>query len=124
MLQIFFKINSNVNSGNLLKKLLFLLATAFCAGCGPDKEIIIQAKVKERLTAFREKKNAECRAELLAEAEKIVDSLLLVEAKMELGDSLARLRPFKPPKPSPLPPIDTLPVQPIFESASSTSGNK
>jgi hypothetical protein len=122
MLQIFLKKNININSGNLLKKFLFLLAIIFCVGCGPDKEIIIQEKVTERLTAFREKKNAECRAELLVEAEQIVDSLLLAEATMELSDSLFRLRPFKPAKPAPLPPIDTLPVQPIFEPASSTGG--
>jgi hypothetical protein len=112
-----------VNSGNLLKKFLFLLAT-YCIACGSDKEMKVNEKVAERLTAFREKKNAECRSELLAEAEKIVDSILLAEAKMELSDSLDRMRPAKPPKPAPLPPIDSLPVQPIFEPASSTGGKK
>ena len=112
-----------VNSGNLLKKFLFLLAIN-CIACESDKEKIVNEKVAERLTAFREKKNAECRSELLDEAEQIVDSLLLAEAKMELSDSLIRLRPAKPPKPTPLPPIDSLPVQPIFKPESSTGGKK
>ena len=90
--------------------------------CGPDKEAIINEKVLERVHAFRQKKNAECSNTLLAEAEKIVDSVLLAEAKMELGDSLASLRPARPPKPAPLSPIDSLTVQPIFEPASSTRG--
>lgn len=91
--------------------------------CGSDKEVIINQKVSERVNAFREKKKAECQFILLAEAEKIVDSLLLAEAMMELSDSLT-LRPAKPVKPAPLPPIDSLPVQPIFEPASSTGGKK
>ncbi len=93
------------------------------SACGSDKEVIINQKVKERVNAFRVKKNTECQFLLLAEAEQIVDSLLLAEAKMELNDSLT-LRPVKPVKPAPLPPIDSLPVQPIFEQASSTSGKK
>lgn len=118
MRQIFSKNITFINSGNLLKKYIFLLAI-FCGGCGTDEDSLVNEKVAERLATFREKKNAECRSDLLAEAEQIVDSLLLSEAKMELGDSLARLRPAKPVKPAPLPPIDSLPVQPIFEPDSS-----
>src|SRR5690606_27101290 len=112
-----------VNSGNFLKKGFFLLAIC-CISCGGDKEKIINEKVAERLTAFREKKRAECRDALLAEAEKIVDSLLLAEARMELSDSLVRMRPARPARPAPLAPIDSLPVRPIFDPASSTRNRK
>ena len=91
---------------------------------GPDKEVIVNEKVSEKVNAFRDKKNMECRQKLLVEAEQIVDSLLLAEAKMELGDSLTRLRPAKPLKPAPLPPIDSLKVQPIFTPAPSADGKK
>jgi hypothetical protein len=92
--------------------------------CGPDKDAIINQKVADKVKAFRDKKSIECRNMLLSEAERIVDSLLLAEAKMELGDSLARLRPAKPLRPAPVPPIDSLSVEPIFKAASSTGGKK
>ena len=95
-------------------KSLLLMALGM-AGCGPDRAAIVQEKVAERVTTFREKKNAECREALLRDVEQIVDSLLLEEAKMELSDSLARMRPSKPFKPVPLPPIDSLPVKPLFK---------
>jgi hypothetical protein len=108
-----------LSSGKFSIKIWLKIGAAIAiTGCGPDNDVIIKEKVTERVTSFREKKNAECRVALLAEAEKIVDSLLLAEAKMELGDSL--LRPSKPAQPAPVLPIDSLPVLPIFEAASST----
>ncbi len=92
--------------------------------CGPDKQVIINQKVAEKEMAYRDKRSIECRISLMAEAEEIVDSLLLAEAKMELGDSLTRLRPAKPVKPAPLPPIDSLKVQPIFKQPASSGGKK
>lgn len=92
-----------------------------CIGCKTDKENIIREKVSELVTTFKIKQNAECRASLLQDAEQIVDSILLEEAKGQLNDSLMRLRPFKPPQPIAVPPIDTNPVSPLFpEPASST----
>jgi hypothetical protein len=64
---------------------------------------------------FRRKKSAECRQSLLMKAEKKVDSLLLAEAQQALQDSLARLRPFKPNQPPPIPAIDSLTVKPLFD---------
>ena len=94
------------------------------SACGPDKQVIINQKVAEKEMAFRDKRSIECRSSLLAEAEEIVDSLLLAEAKMELGDSLTRLRPAKPAKPAPVPPIDSLKVQPIFKQPAASDGKK
>lgn len=91
-----------------------LLLCVCATACGPDKEAIVREKVNERASVFRAKKIVECREALLKEAEQIVDSLLLEEALTELNDSLARLRPFKPAKPEPLPPIDSLPAKPLF----------
>lgn len=112
-------------STKFLQRKALLLPILFALhACGPDKEVIVNEKVSEKVNAFRDKKNMECRQKLLVEAEQIVDSLLLAEAKMELGDSLTRLRPAKPLKPAPLPPIDSLKVQPIFTPAPSADGKK
>jgi len=88
--------------------------------CGPSKEQVVAEKIAERVRDFRRKEASKCREALLRDAENIADSLLLEEAKAALGDSLAALRPFKPPKPAPVPPIDSLSVAPIFQAASST----
>lgn len=112
-----------VNSGNLLKNRILFLAIC-CASCGPDKEMIISDKVSEKVASFKGKQADECVLDLLEEAEKIVDSLLLAEAKMELSDSLLMARPPKPSKPAPIPVIDSLAIQPIFQQASSTQGEK
>ena len=117
---LFFKKNLKKSTKSLLIAISF-----FCTvGCGPDKEAIILEKVAERVEVFRAKKNAECRQALLSDAEQIVDSLLLEEAMMELSDSLARSRPGRPSKPAFLPPIDSLPVKPLFQQSSEKQGGK
>lgn len=83
--------------------------------CKKNNEELIVQKVSEAVAAAKSKKAVECRENVLAEAEKIVDSLLLLEAKSSLGDSLANLKPSKPPKPVPIPPVDTAEVRQIFE---------
>lgn len=103
--------------------MLPLLGTALLCtmiACGPSKEQIVAEKIAERVADFRKKESMKCRTALLRDAEGIVDSLLLEEARAALGDSLAALRPFKPPKPDPVPAIDSLPIVPIFQTASST----
>ncbi len=101
-----------------------LLLIILLAGCSRDKEAIVQAKVQERVSAFREKQLADCYAALRRDAEHRVDSLLLAEARGALEDSLARMRPFKPVQPPPVLPIDSLSVRPIFDpTVRNSSGN-
>ncbi len=101
-------------------KLLWAAALCGLMGCGPDKEEIIQKKISERVTEFRTKKSKECIDGLLADAEKIVDSLLLEEAKQQLNDSLMRMRPSRPLQPVDVPAIDSATVAPIVRPASAT----
>lgn len=98
-----------------------LCATLFVAfltavwGCGPDRQTVIQEKVAEQVSAFRSKKMAECRTELLQKAEKTADSLLIQHEVDALNDSLARSRPGRPFRPAPIPPLDSTPIKPIFD---------
>ncbi len=95
-----------------------LICIILLASCRRDTEEIVQAKVAERVQAFRVKHLAECQTALLRDAEKRVDSILLAEATGTLADSLARLKPFKPTQPPAVAPIDSLSVRPIFEAPS------
>lgn len=99
---------------NLMKYIFLLGAVVTMGACGERREAIIQAKVAERVTDFREKQWAKCRESLLREAERMADSLILADAQAALRDSLLRQRPSKPLPPAALPPIDSAPVRPIF----------
>ena len=90
------------------------------ASCGPERSEIIQREVSSRVAEFRKKKALDCQNALLSEAERMVDSLLLSEAKAALADSLLRGRPTKPLKPAPIPPIDSAVVKPIFTAPRDT----
>jgi hypothetical protein len=87
---------------------------AIFSRCGAKKEEIIAEKVAERVDEFRKEKTMECRTQLLQNAEKIVDSLLLLEATNSVQDSLARLRPSRPVKPADIPAIDSQGIKPVF----------
>jgi hypothetical protein len=92
-----------------------LLPCIFIVSCKKDQENIVNAKVEEAVKKFRDKKLMECRGELLLKAEKIVDSLLLEEARASLQDSLFLKKPFKPAQPNTIPPIDSAEVAPLFK---------
>ncbi len=105
----------------IMKDIFFQTGVLFCfvvlgsMGCKKDNSRIINARVEERVNVVRVKKMEECRAQLYAEANKVVDSLMLAEAQAGLNDSLLNRRPGKPYKPAPIPPVDTLPVKPLFK---------
>ncbi len=92
------------------------MAVLLFVSCGKDHTPLIQEKVAERVNEFRKREMERCRQDLLAEAERLVDSLLMAEAMAEIADSLRRLRPPRPVKPPLLPPLDSSAVEPIFES--------
>jgi hypothetical protein len=84
------------------------------AACRPDKTAEIQRKAQQRIEDFRKKHEAELKSTLLQRASTIADSILLAEAQAQVRDSLSRTKPFRPNQPAPIPPIDSLSVQPIF----------
>lgn len=95
---------------------LFVVLGAVFSGCEGDTERIVEEKVAERVSDFRKRETERCYRGLLAEAERIVDSSLLAEAMYQVLDSLRQLHPPKPVKPPILPPWDTSPVRPIFDT--------
>lgn len=98
------------------RTLLLYAALLFLPACRRGQEALVQARIAERVDAFRAKYEAQCREDLLREAEVTVDSLLLQEAERALLDSLARGRPAKPFQPGRLAPLDTVKtVKPLFD---------
>lgn len=107
------KITFNVLSQSILMPILLSILLSVSA-CGPSQEKIVQEQVSQKVAEFRKKYTAECQARFLAEAERLVDSSLLAEAKAGLMDSLSLHKPGKPVQPAPIPPIDSATVKPIF----------
>ena len=95
--------------------ILIMLLMVFVQ-CQEDKSALIAQKVQEKVQEFREKKKHECRQTLLMKAERMVDSLLLAEARQSLQDSLSRMRPFRPTQPPDVPAIDTSKIAPLFKN--------
>ncbi len=88
-------------------------------GCEGDTSPVVEEKVREQVDEFRKREIEKCRRVLMAEAEHVVDSLLLKEAMAAIEDSLRRQYPPKPVKPPLLPPFDSAAVRPIFDTAQS-----
>ena len=81
--------------------------------CGADKSALIRQEVETRTAAFVNRELAICRAQLLEDAGRMADSVLLSNAQAALRDSLSN-RPNRPLPPAPLEPLDSLPVEPLY----------
>ncbi len=93
----------------------WLLVFTPLAGCEGDTSRVVEEKVREQVGDFRRREEEKCRKALLEEAERIVDSVLLMEAMAEVADSLRNLQPARPVKPPALVPLDSAEVKPIFD---------
>lgn len=114
-LNLIVQIRLNLKCSIALLACLIVWAAVFFPACSERKERIIREKIAERVAEFRKKNSADCRAQLLEDAEKIADSLLLYEALSEVNDSLKRTRPFRPLPPGQIAPLDSGAVKPIFD---------
>ena len=84
------------------------------SSCKNDQTERVNSEVAQQVVKFQKKYDQECRDKLFATAEKIVDSLLLEEAKAGVSDSLRNQVPTKPSLPVKLTPLDTENVAPLF----------
>ena len=77
------------------------------------RQISIEKEVQKKIALFRKSKNERCAQRVMDRAIEIVDSTLLIQAKLKLSNSVER--PTKPDKPETKNAKDTLPVKPLFE---------
>ncbi len=102
---------------------LFLLISIFIAGntgCIKKRdrqaeiEVMIQQEVKDRLASYREARIRQCQEEILEEATRRSDSIMILEALLA-KDTLSRPpRPDRPVKPEIRSLDDTTPIRPLL----------
>lgn len=76
------------------------------------RRIKIEEAVEKNVQQFKNSKNERCAQKVMDRAIEIVDSTLLIQAKVKMSNVVER--PEKPDKPMIKKAIDTLPVEPIF----------
>ena len=109
--------------------LMFLLSfVLFFGSCKKQKaetkeelNLRIQDKVEEKLEARRAERMKACKKAALKIAEVRVDSILLLEAKLTLSDTISKpSKAIKPPAPNLLTPKDSSEIKPLFEEIPDT----
>jgi len=111
-------------------KLRALVALCACSSlvsltaCGGDSSTKVQRmayieeQVEERIKEYKRILDDRCREDVLEEANRLTDSILLVRARLE-RDSLDKPPiPDKPDKPEVKTIIDSVPVAPLFTDSS------
>lgn len=102
---------------------LIIIALIFSAcggktGGNPERMAYIEEQVEERLIEYKRIIDERCMERILEEANRQADSILLVKARLERGDSLSKPpRPDKPDKPEVKTIIDSVPVAPLFKDS-------
>lgn len=81
----------------------------------PTKDDMIREQVEEKMAKYAGKEKEKCRQKVLDRAGELVDSTLIVRAKLQVKESLLKPEiPFRPDRPEVKIPKDTTPVVPIF----------
>lgn len=104
----------------LIKKtFLYFVSLSFCfAACHDNvalKQALIEKTVQEKIDNHIKKKKETCFKEAMAEALVIADSTMIKLALSKVDTSGKANRPAKPPSPEIDLPVDTTPIQPLFE---------
>jgi hypothetical protein len=89
-----------------------------------DVQALIDKEVEERVNAYTRIKQDGCRDELLKEANRLADSILIAEAFFERDTTQRPLKPEKPEKPAFKISKDTTPIKPLFDRKKLLEGDK
>jgi hypothetical protein len=106
-----------------MRQLLIIAFLFIFYACSQDKkdnalrEQVILQKVEERVVRYKKEKSNSCREKVLKRAGVIVDSILLVEARLKRDTSGKPVIPEKPQVPEIVPIKDTIPIRPFFRDS-------
>ena len=95
--------------------LIITFSCLFLVACERDRTEEINAEIQNRVARYAKQYTADCTQSTLDEAEKIVDSLMLEEARAAINDSLRNKAAARPAPPARLSPIDSAVVKPLFD---------
>jgi len=88
---------------------------AACHDKAALKQALIEKTVQDKIDNHLTKKKAACLQEAISEALVIADSTMIRLALSKVDTSGKVNRPTKPPRPEIDLPVDTTPIQPLFE---------
>lgn len=94
---------------------LFIFCFAACQDNAALKQALIEKIVQEKIDNHVTKKKATCYKEAMDEALVIADSVMIQLALSKVDTSGKINRPTKPARPKIDLPVDTTPIQPLFE---------
>ena len=94
-----------------------LVACSEKPGTDQQRMAYIEQQVQKRIVEYRRILNDRCREDVLEEANRLTDSILLVRARLERGSLNKPPRPNKPDKPEVKTIIDSVPVAPLFKDS-------
>ncbi|PHN07433.1 hypothetical protein [Flavilitoribacter nigricans] len=100
--------------------LALVIVTALVAcGDGPDEnqvavEAFLKQQVEERILTYRQILTQQCRDNVLEEAGKIADSILIAEARLQRDSMNKPPKPLKPDRPELKKLKDSLKLDPLF----------
>lgn len=98
------------------KIMLLLLIIVACQQKQPKitRKELIEQEVQKKIQLIVTNKNTRCLRESLEEASKIVDSMIIAQAKLSKDTLLKPPKPEKPLPPTPLTLKDTLKIRPFL----------
>lgn len=104
----------------IIKKYIFLLLVICCISCKDDRnaravETLIQSSLEERLAEYERILMKKCQDEMLEEASRIVDSILITEARLSRDTVNRPRKPPKPERPEVKTAIDSTPIAPFIK---------
>lgn len=103
----------------LKKSALYFVLMVFCFAACQDKaglkQALIEKMVQDKIDNHVTKKKATCFKEAMDEALVIADSVMIQLALSKVDTSGKVNRPAKPTRPELDLPVDTTPIQPLFE---------
>lgn len=108
----------------VIRYICLLTILLFLGSCGADErdEAAIQAAIEEalekKIAKFKSVRQQRCLEGIYDEANIIVDSILLEEARQKRDTIGKPARPIKPEKPEIKTILDTLPIAPLLEEDS------
>lgn len=79
-----------------------------------EVEMLIEQRVQNRKDSYTSTMSGNCERKVLEEANRIVDSIVIAEARLKKDTIPKPPRPDRPPMPEPRELKDTMPVEPLF----------